>query len=476
MKITLSSWLAAACLLPSTLAFPQLNPEQVEAYRRHAERSPEACPSAAQQEKREAGDCPYAKEKRAAKFDAKKQRISVSGQHAFHAPNFKAGDQRGPCPGLNALANHGYLPRNGVADMQTIIQATNEVYGMSLDLGGFLAVYGTVFNGNPLSTSPGYSIGGPSRFSQNILNGGGILGTPSGLSGSHNKYESDVSATRGDLYVTGNNFHVVLSRFEEYWKAIPLNTPAPKQYTALAPFHYKRFQDSEKTNSHFFYSPFAGVLVSPAAYSFPPRMMANHSSKYPEGYLSREVFTSFFGVKGDKPGNFKVNQGWERIPENWYRRPIGDEFSIPDFLIDVLEHAARYPRLLNIGGNTGKVNSFAGVDIGDLTGGVFNTAMLLKPKNLECFVMQIIMAAAPDVLGSQFTDVKKALTPLSDKLRQLLANKSCPKLQKYNQKLFAKYPGYTEAYGSYAGVSKGSLKGIIETTKGILGGLWPTGN
>jgi len=205
-------------------------------------------------------------------------------------------------------------------------------------------------------------------------------------------------------------------------------------------------------------------------------MMANHSSKYPEGYLSREVFTSFFGVKGDKPGNFKVNQGWERIPENWYRRPIGDEFSIPDFLLDVLEHAAKYPRLLNIGGNTGKVNSFAGVDIKDLTGGVFNAAMLLKPNNLECFVMQIIMAAAPDVLGSQFTDVKKALTPLSDKLRQLLANKSCPKLQKYNQKLFAKYPGYTEPYGSYAGVSKGSLKGVIETTKGILGGLWPTGN
>src|SRR6478609_3809698 len=77
--------------------------------------------------------------------------IKVTGEHEFIPPNFEKGDQRGPCPGLNALANHGYLPRNGVADMQTIIQATNEVYGMSLDLGGFLAVYGTVFNGNPAS-------------------------------------------------------------------------------------------------------------------------------------------------------------------------------------------------------------------------------------------------------------------------------------------------------------------------------------
>lgn len=38
----------------------------------------------------------------------------VTGAHAFVAPNFNAGDQRGPCPGLNALANHGYISHNGV--------------------------------------------------------------------------------------------------------------------------------------------------------------------------------------------------------------------------------------------------------------------------------------------------------------------------------------------------------------------------
>lgn len=70
---------------------------------------------------------------------------------------------------------------------------------MGLDLGGFLAVYGTVFDGNAVSLTPGYSIGGPTS-SENIL-GLGILQTPSGLSGSHNNYESDTSPTRGDLYV-----------------------------------------------------------------------------------------------------------------------------------------------------------------------------------------------------------------------------------------------------------------------------------
>ncbi|KAF5637953.1 Aromatic peroxygenase [Fusarium sp. NRRL 52700] len=337
-----------------------MSAEQLKTYQKHAKRSPLACPYS--QEKRDAGEYPFAKEKRAERFDAKNNApvflASMSSCLPISKPAVKDVSHhlntgqiltscQGPCPRLNTLANHGHLPRDSVADMQTIIKATNEGYGMSLDLGGFLAVYGTVFGSNPVSLNPGYSIGGPSRFSQNILNGGGILGTPFGLSGS--KYESDVSATRPDLYMTGNNFYVILERFVEYWCAIRENTPAPEQYSALAPFHYKSFQDSEKTKSHFFYSPFAGILVSPAVYSFPPLMMPNHSDEYPEGYLSREVFTSFFDVKGSKPGNFKVNQGWESIPENWYRRPVEDEFSIPDFLIDVLEHCAKHPRLLNAG-------------------------------------------------------------------------------------------------------------------------------
>lgn len=39
----------------------------------------------------------------------------VDGGHAWQAPDFDAGAQRGPCPGLNALANHGYIDRSGVA-------------------------------------------------------------------------------------------------------------------------------------------------------------------------------------------------------------------------------------------------------------------------------------------------------------------------------------------------------------------------
>lgn len=64
---------------------------------------------------------------------------------------------------------------------------TPSVFGLGADIASFLAFYGAVFDGNILSLEPGYSIGGPSSLNQQILSGGGILGTPQGLSGSHNK-------------------------------------------------------------------------------------------------------------------------------------------------------------------------------------------------------------------------------------------------------------------------------------------------
>ena len=55
-------------------------------------------------------------------FDASQQYVSTSGQYAYVAPT--ATDLRGPCPGLNAMANHGYIPHNGVATITQFIQGT----------------------------------------------------------------------------------------------------------------------------------------------------------------------------------------------------------------------------------------------------------------------------------------------------------------------------------------------------------------
>ena len=63
---------------------------------------------------RSASDCPHLqarqevdahREKRQIAFDPVAQHVDVSGVYAWKAPGKT--DQRGPCPGLNALANHG---------------------------------------------------------------------------------------------------------------------------------------------------------------------------------------------------------------------------------------------------------------------------------------------------------------------------------------------------------------------------------
>ena len=59
------------------------------------------------------------------------QLIDVTGEHAWIAPG--PNDLRGPCPGLNALANHGYFPHSGVVPLAVGESATEQVYGQCLD-------------------------------------------------------------------------------------------------------------------------------------------------------------------------------------------------------------------------------------------------------------------------------------------------------------------------------------------------------
>lgn len=50
--------------------------------------------------------------------------IDVSGKHSFQAPSRT--DQRGPCPGLNALANHGYISRSGITSFVEVSTAITQ--------------------------------------------------------------------------------------------------------------------------------------------------------------------------------------------------------------------------------------------------------------------------------------------------------------------------------------------------------------
>ncbi|KAJ3851424.1 hypothetical protein EV368DRAFT_43173 [Lentinula lateritia] len=63
-------------------------------------------------------------------------------EHGYVGPVFPR-DARAPCPGLNTLANHGYIPRSGRdIDFITLVTAIMEVYNISLPLALLLSVPG----------------------------------------------------------------------------------------------------------------------------------------------------------------------------------------------------------------------------------------------------------------------------------------------------------------------------------------------
>lgn len=78
-------------------------------------------------------------------FDALTMPVDVTGAHSFKPP--AAGDERGPCPGLNALANHGYIAHDGIVSFANTVAAIHRVYGMGIDLSLVLGVMGTAWAG-----------------------------------------------------------------------------------------------------------------------------------------------------------------------------------------------------------------------------------------------------------------------------------------------------------------------------------------
>jgi Peroxidase, family 2 len=308
-------------------------------------------------------------------------------------------------------------------------------------------------DGNPISLNPGWSIGGPGG-GQNLLgNLGGLLGTPQGISGSHNKYETDSSPTRGDLYQYGNDYSLQMTQFKHLY-GLQKDAANPNYNLDVMLQHRKwMFEQSVANNPYFFYGPFTGVLVSQAAFTFVYRFMSNKSAEAPEGVLNKEVLKSFFSITG--PDDKLVHTpGHEKIPDNFYKRAIGDEYTINFFQLDILDFAAQYPRILDVGGNTGTKNSFAGVDILALTNGVYNSASLLKGNNLACFLYQNAQLGAPDAIKGLYTDTTKALSVLTAAIAPILEQFDCPALKSIDSTQFSKFPGATKSYSGYTPVVK----------------------
>jgi len=122
--------------------------------------------------------------------------------HQFVAPN-PSTDIRGPCPGLNAAANHNFLAHDGITTFAELVDAQQNVYNVGYDLATLLAALGLTLTDGDLVTEK-LSIGcdATTRTSTSPT----LTGSEPGLDG-HNKFEADTSLTRNDFFLdNGDDF------------------------------------------------------------------------------------------------------------------------------------------------------------------------------------------------------------------------------------------------------------------------------
>ena len=363
--------------------------------------------------------------------------MSVSGAHAFIAPG--PNDRRGPCAGLNAAANHGYIPRDGIATAEAINTGLWEAFGLDHSATLILQAATMFFDGDPLSGR--WSIGWYSPKTESLGALGNALGNETGICAyGHLKTEGDASITRGDWLAPTDNsncasYPVFTQQLLDLAKARTGGNLTPR---VLAEHQYNRKLHSIKTNPNYFSPAYAGVAFTFGAHMFAFQLLANHSAAEPRGFLTPAVFESFFSYTRDSNNELVYTYGHERIPENWYRRADDDALTTADIAASTAQQCASYPTNCQVGGNTGTVNSFTGVDLGDISGGFINTVKdLADPGKAGCFIAQAIQADTPSFLDKTFTGaalvaikalipkvLTPALTPLTLTCPNLPAGKS----------------------------------------------------
>ncbi|ETS74409.1 hypothetical protein PFICI_14275 [Pestalotiopsis fici W106-1] len=161
----------------------------------------------------------------------------------WHPPS--VGDVRGPCPMLNTLANHGYLPHSGKnININRTIDALGQALNIDAELATFL--HNFAIEANPTPNATIFSLDNLSR---------------------HNVLEHDGSLSRADYYWTGDATSFNQTVFDEtrsYWTTPIINI----EQAAAA--RVGRLQTSQATNPDFSLSDLGSAfsIGESAAYLF----------------------------------------------------------------------------------------------------------------------------------------------------------------------------------------------------------------
>ncbi|KAJ3509945.1 heme-thiolate peroxidase [Coprinellus aureogranulatus] len=269
--------------------------------------------------------------------------------HPFVAPGNE--DMRGPCPGLNTLANHGYLPHNGVATPAQIINAVQEGkyfdprvqgpatntknhlgFNMHNELSRFLTYAAFLVDGNLVTDL--LSIGGKTSLTGPELPEPAIVG---GLS-THAVFEGDASMTRDDAFF-GDNHSFNQTRWEKFVDFTERFGNGFYNKTVATELRWELIQQSIATNPQFdFASPRYFTAYAESAFPF---------TFFTDGRVPLQADGNYVGVPIANASLF-FKDGM--FPEAFHRAA---EPSSPTAISDMYEAHPIQP-----GRNMGTVNSY----------------------------------------------------------------------------------------------------------------------
>lgn len=109
------------------------------------------------------------------------------------------------------------------------------------------------------------------------------VGTPQGISASHNFIEADASNTRDDVYVTGDAATMNMTLFMNLYNAMEDGVFTHDQVGAHIA---KRLEESKASNPYFYSGPYTGAIGRNAGYAFASRLLSNHTADNPMGLMS----------------------------------------------------------------------------------------------------------------------------------------------------------------------------------------------
>ncbi|RXW14784.1 heme-thiolate peroxidase [Candolleomyces aberdarensis] len=200
----------------------------------------------------------------------------------------KAGDIRGPCPALNTLANHGYIPRNGVASPSEIVNAVQEGLNSNNNIG--LKTRRTGPSPPPPAEAGGLNV--------------------------HGTFEGDASLTRGDASF-GDNHNFNQTLFNKFTDFSNRYGGGFYDITVAGELRYSLIQDSISTNPNFTLKNI-GYIVAYSISALPINFFVD--GRRTDGKLSIPDARSFF-----KYGKF---------PRDFYRaaQPVANEGTDKVFL------------------------------------------------------------------------------------------------------------------------------------------------